>query len=167
MQESRFVYPYFSAHIPEHTWLLFLFWLILTFLNVRKVVKMKSSLSEVGTRVKQWKCWQALAGAEWIAVLQGWMLSCPPSPIHTIVLKEEETRQWHKRAHMLHTLQLTGISQDLVETQNLVKSCSDIFAFLTHLNLLYDFPKSQLVWGLSILNHIWSLRSASNDSGLW
>lgn len=101
-----------------------------------------------------------LAGAEWIAVLQGWMLSCPPSPIHTIVLKEEETGQWHKKAHMLHTLQLTGIAQDLVETQNLVKSCSDIFAFLTRLNLPDDFSKSQSVWGLIILNHIWSLQSA-------
>lgn len=88
------------------------------------------------------------------------MLSCPPSPIHTIVLKEEETGQWHKKAHMLHTLQLTGIAQDLVETQNLVKSCSDIFAFLTRLNLPYDFSKSQSVWGLIILNHIWSLQSA-------
>lgn len=106
-----------------------------------------------------------LAGAEWIAVLQGWMLSCPPSPIQTIVLKEEETRQWYKKAHMLHTLQLTGIAQDLVETQNLVKSCSNIFSYLLEPNLW--FSQEPISMEFKNLNHIWSLRSARNGSGLW
>lgn len=65
-----------------------------------------------------------------VAVLQGWVLSCPPSPMHRIVPGEEETRWRHKETHTLHTRWFTGVAQDLVAAQNLMKTYSDIFTVL-------------------------------------
>lgn len=63
------------------------------------------------------------------------MLSCPPSPVHCIVLGEEETRQRRKEARTLRTRWFGGIARDLVAAQNLIKSYSDIFAVLICLSL--------------------------------